>query len=349
MNIFPMSLRKAVLLGSLLGSALLSSFASATDFSTAIAGRIFCDANCNDQIDEGIDIQLMKVKVQLFDENGNLLQTTTPEAFGGVYIFPDLVPGKKYYVRVVPALGQDVINAFPSQNAIKVTKSVISVVVVSQGETYYPNDFLLSCATKSWNQCEWGNNSCGFNPIDLIGCRFNELFPNGVVIGGIKTLTFTSKSAILRFLPATGNPRKLIMSRVDPLSNAESKFAGNVLALTLNIKMSDEGITGEGLGDRTLKSGPLEDMSLYDLLDLANRVLGGETGLLPAGMDICDLNWYIEWANNRNWEDDCCGCNTGCGSHDHNGGGGGHHGGGHGSGCGHHSGGNGGGGHHGGC
>src|SRR5688500_16739827 len=109
-----LSLRKGLLLAALSVGALLSTFASATDYSTAIGGRVFCDVNCNDKINEGVDIQLMKVKVQLFDQNGNLLQTTTPEANGGIYLFGDLTVGRKYYVRVVPAIGQDVINSFPN-------------------------------------------------------------------------------------------------------------------------------------------------------------------------------------------------------------------------------------------
>ncbi|MBC8066684.1 MAG: hypothetical protein H7Y17_17785 [Chlorobia bacterium] len=307
------SLRKGLLLAGLLGSALLTTPAHATDFTTAIAGRVFCDTNCNKRIDIGEDEQLMKVTVQLLDQNGNVLQTTTPEVFGGTYIFGDLIPGRTYTVRVVPGIGQEVINSFPSTNGVRVSKTRLKVTVVNLNETYYPNDFLLECGNETFNQCEWGKDSCGTDPIDLIEDRFDALFPDGFVVGGIKTITFTSASKILRFLPASGSSKKLSMSRVDPYSNAESAFAGNVVALTLNLRLSDEGITGEGLGDNFFTSGPFEDMTIRDFTELANRVLGGETSLLPNCVSISDLNKWVEYVNNKDWSD----CNCNCDFYDH--------------------------------
>lgn len=288
---------------------MLASFASASDPIAAIAGRVFCDVNCDGKIDEEVDELLMKTKVSLLDENGAVLQVTTPEAFGGIYLFSNLQVGKKYTVVVTPAIGQEVIQSFPSQTAIKLTKTRISVIAVEDGATYYPNDFLLDCGNKSWNQCEWGKSGCyGNGPLDLIENRFDDLYPNGLVIGGIKTITFTSASKIARFLPASGYAKKLTTSRVDPYSSAESEFAGNVLALVLNLKLSDEGITGEGFGENYFENGPFKDMTLQEFADLANRVLGGETNLLPYCVSISDMNKWVEYVNNKDWSDCDCGC-----------------------------------------
>lgn len=308
MNHSILCLRKGLLGLTIVGTSLLASFAKATDPVAAIAGRVFCDVNCNGIIDEGIDEMLMKTKVSLLDQNGNVIQVTTPEGFGGIYFFTGLTAGMKYSVVVTPAVGQEVLQSFPSNNAIRVSKSRVSVIAVEGGLTYYPNDFLLDCGNESWNQCEWGTDGCGKNPIDLIENRFDELYPNGLVIGGIKTVTFTSASKILRFLPASGYAKKLSTSRVDPYSNAESEFAGNVLALVLNLKLSDEGITGEGFGENFFEKGPFKDMTLQEFSDLANRVLGGETNLLPSGTSVSDMNNWVEYVNSRDWSDCGCGC-----------------------------------------
>lgn len=310
-----------MLLACLVVGATLTSSVHAADFSTAIAGRVFCDANCNGKIDVDVDELMMKTKVQLWDDQGNLLATTTPEVFGGTYIFPDLVAGKKYIVKVVPAVGQTAIKAVPANTpvgaATALSKTSISVVVVNQGDTYYPEDFLLSCCTVGYNQCEWGYDSCGFSPIDLIKSKFDDLFPNGVVIGGNKTYTFTSWQAVLRFLPTTGYPKAFSYNRIDPSSYQGNEFAGNVLALTLNIAISDAGITTEGYGDRVLPSGKFAGWKVRDILALANQVLGGDSSNLPAGKTICNLNDTIEGINDFS---SCCG---GCGGHN-SGGCGGH-------------------------
>lgn len=306
--------RQVMLLTCLILGAILSTSAKAADFSTAIAGRVFCDANCNNQIDVDTDEILTKVTVELYNKNGQLIATTTPEVYGGTYIFPDLVVGEKYYVKVVPAYGQNVINAFPSQNAYKINTKTIGVTVVQAGETYYPNDFLLSCCTVGFNQCEWGYNSCwGFSPIDLIKNRFNQLFPNGLVIGGNKTLKFTSASAILRFLPTSNGyyPKSLTWNRVDPSSGCESEFAGNVLALALNVAVSDAGLTTQGYGDRVLPSGKFAGLTVRELLILANQVLGGDYSNLPSNLSIRDLNNTIESVND--FSSSSCGCG-GCGT-----------------------------------
>jgi len=291
----------------------LSSSAKASDFSTAIAGRIFCDSNCNCKIDEGIDDQLMNVTVQLFDANNNLIAVTTPAQNGGLYLFTGLEVGKKYFVHIVPAFGQTPVNAFPSGIATKVNKTTISVTVANAGDTYYPEDFLLKCCNTGFTQCDWGTNGCGFDPIDLIADSFNDIFPNGVVIGGNKTITFTNPDAIVKFLPSNGNPRALGSSKVNPGTSYSNEFAGNILALTLNVQISDAGVTGEGYGDRVLDSGKLTGYTVRQVLDMANTVLGGDSSVLPAGVSLCDLNNIVEAIN----EDS--GCDCGCDNNYHNG------------------------------
>lgn len=339
-------IRQALLLACLTIGAILSSNANASDYATAIAGRVFCDANCNKNIDDGVDEILMKVTVQLYNSSGQLVATTTPELYGGTYIFTNLTPGQTYYVKIVVPYGSQAIKAVPSgPQSISIDKKSIKVKILNDGDTYYPNDFLVACCTVGFNQCEWGYDRCGFSPIDLIKDNFDDLFPNGVTIGGAKTYKFTSPRAILDFLPSTSPARPLTTNKVNPRSGYGNDLAANVLALTLNIALSDNGITIEGYGDRVLPSGKFQGMTVRAVLDLANQVLGGDVDALPSGATIKDLNRTIEGIN------DFSSCSGGCGGRNNSCGGGGWRGcGGNGGWGGGNGGGNGiGGGHGGGC
>ena len=82
---------------------------------------------------------------------------------------------------------------------------------------------------------------------------------------------------------------------------AAGSFAGDVLALRLNIDYSAAGITGTGLANRTVEQGPLWGYTVQQVMDLANAVLGGQTWQLPWGMRVSDLDTVV--ANiNSNYE-----------------------------------------------
>jgi len=313
MNTFNPFHRKALLFACCFVSILISALSAASDFSTALGGRVFCDKNCNGQIDVGTDEQLMNVTVQLYNSSNQLIAMQTPAQNNGIYLFTDLVPGQTYTVKVVPAFGQTAIKAVAAPlavsqaSAVVLSKTAIQLKVINQGDTYYPNDFLLSCCNMGWNQCDWGKgNSCWgsntFKPTDLIKNSFNDIFPNGVTIGGENTITLTSVAEIQKFLPSTGTPRVLQSNKVNPGSSYGNEFAGNVLALDLNVEISDAGVTAEGYGDRILTSGKLSGTTVRDVLDMANDVLGGDLSVLPAGVSLYDLNNIIEDINE----------NTGC-------------------------------------
>lgn len=306
--------RKALLFACCFVSIIISSLSSASDFTTALGGRVFCDKNCNGQIDVGTDEQLMNVTVQLYNGANQLVATQTPAQNNGIYLFTDLVVGEKYTVRIVPAFGQTPIKAVPAPlavsqaSAVVLSKTAITLKVINQGETYYPNDFLLSCSQIGWNQCDWGQSSCGFNPTDLIVNSFSTIFPNGVTIGGENTITFTSINEILKFLPSNGSVRVLYSSKTNPGSYYGNEFAGNILALDLNIELSDAGVTAEGYGDRVLQSGKLAGTTVRDVLDMANDVLGGDLSVLPSNVSIYDLNYIIKGINENTGAD--CGCDN---------------------------------------
>ena len=76
-----------------------------------------------------------------------------------------------------------------------------------------------------------------------------------------------------------------------------SGFAGDVLALQLNVDFSRNSVTRWGLGELRVVSGPLAGKTVNEILALANRVLGGDP--LPAGLTLNDLDTVLEKINSN--------------------------------------------------
>ena len=113
-------------------------------------------------------------------------------------------------------------------------------------------------------------------------------------IGGTKWLKFTSAYAIEKFLPQGGTPAKLTGSYTNSTATF-SVFAGQVLALQLNVDFSKKGYLRAGLANLIVVSGDLEGDTVQEVLDLANSVLGG--GSLPYGLSISELNSIVTKIN----------------------------------------------------
>jgi hypothetical protein len=143
----------------------------------------------------------------------------------------------------------------------------------------------------------WGAPPHGNNPGAILLANFSKVYPAGYVrIGGNYTLTFTSQPAIQAFLPAGKTPSHLTASAVNPTSSAAGVFAGQVLALQLNVDFSSAGVYRIGLGTLKLQSGPLAGWTVSQVLTAANIALGG--GALPAGVtSISQLNDIVDSIN----------------------------------------------------
>jgi hypothetical protein len=140
----------------------------------------------------------------------------------------------------------------------------------------------------TFTQGGWGAKPSGNNPGRLLATNFSRVYPGGaVVIGQTRTITLTSASTIEKFLPQGGTPAKLTQSSVNPTSKI-SVFAGQVLALKLNVDFSAAGITRMGLGTLTVVSGELAGATVNEILALANAVLGGAP--LPTSVTLAELN-----------------------------------------------------------
>ncbi|MFA5909870.1 MAG: MBG domain-containing protein [Vicinamibacterales bacterium] len=150
----------------------------------------------------------------------------------------------------------------------------------------------------TYSQGGWGAKPKGNNPGQLLATNFARVYPGGfVIIGGTKTLKFTSAAAIAVFLPQGGTPAVLTSSAVNPTSSSAGNFAAQLLALRLAVDFSAAGVTKSGLGDLVMLSGPLAGSSVNQILVMANKVIGGQTSALPSGVSISMLNGILESLN----------------------------------------------------
>ena len=116
------------------------------------------------------------------------------------------------------------------------------------------------------------------------------------MIGGKKTLLFTSQPAITAFLPYGGTPGVLTTSRTNPLATEAGVFAGQGLCLKLNYDFSVAGLIPKNLGSLHVAPGnPLAGYTVTQVLSLANSVLGG--GALPSGISLSTLNFVVASIN----------------------------------------------------
>ena len=164
-----------------------------------------------------------------------------------------------------------------------------NVLLVGQFTTANPPTPFTGCTV---TQGGWHANPHGNNPGALLAKDFPTVYPSGVTIGGNFTLTFDSAAAVRAFLPAGGTPGVLTSSATDPTASAAGVFAGQVLALQLNVDLEHYGtvvISGTGT--------TLDGKTVADVLAAANIALGG--GPLPAGFTISTLNDFVDSLNQK--------------------------------------------------
>lgn len=150
----------------------------------------------------------------------------------------------------------------------------------------------------TYSQGGWGSKPSGSNPGALLARHFATVYGGGpVVIGGNFTLTFSSASAIEKFLPAGGTSKPLTASADNPTRSAAGNIAAQLLALRLATDFSAKGITKRGLGSLVMQSGPLAGRTVDEILILANTVVGGQPSALPAGLSISGLANILESLN----------------------------------------------------
>jgi len=113
-------------------------------------------------------------------------------------------------------------------------------------------------------------------------------YKNTLIAGGVTTnryhLAFGSTTGsitrLVSFLPQTGPCGKLSFNYTDPTTTSAGVLAGEVVALTMNVAYNDMRLMprtpGYDLELYTLKEGLFKGKTVGQVLDIANRVLGGD-------------------------------------------------------------------------
>lgn len=129
----------------------------------------------------------------------------------------------------------------------------------------------------TFTQATWGDSAT--NAGSVLQSNFNSLYPNDLIVGGNATLTLTEAGAVFALLPASGSPGSLSASLVDPQTTAAGEFAGEIVALQLNVDFSQVLGNSVDFGSLTIcnfSSLPsLNGQTIDQFLTTANNVLGG--------------------------------------------------------------------------
>jgi hypothetical protein len=168
-----------------------------------------------------------------------------------------------------------------------------------------PGDFC------TYTQGGWGSRCPASRPAGQPGCIRDGFFtaafptPAGLVLGepSLYTANWTTAAAVESFLPAGGPPSVLTASLTDPLVTSAGVLAGQVVALKLSVAFDDadalKSASPTPLGDLRLQSGAFAGLTVRQLLALADRVVGGDTGALDGyGAQIAELNEAADRINN---------------------------------------------------
>lgn len=192
-------------------------------------------------------------------------------------------------------LGANTTFTFPNGKSVVIHTSCSQPIYI--GMTVTANGFTY----KITQLTTIPSSSPATNPGTIRDLYFHEVFPTGLEVGGTYKLKLTSALAVEKFLPQGGTPKALDKNYLNPTSTAAGVFAGQVVALQMNVSFNDAGKIGTGsvkLGQLIVNAGPLAGKTVYEVLALANTALGG--GSTP--YTISQLNDAVT-AINENFND----------------------------------------------
>lgn len=168
----------------------------------------------------------------------------------------------------------------------------------------------------SWDPNAWGADPGDGLPASLlVAASFFSVEPHGFEVGyaapGGFVIDFSSGDALLTFLPPVGAAQALNASLTDPTSTVAGVFAGEVVALRLNIDYSDAGIVTSSIFGGTVAHPPgiafgdliytgftgslagINSLTVRQVAAIANVLLGG--GIEP--FSIADIEELLAGTN----------------------------------------------------
>lgn len=158
---------------------------------------------------------------------------------------------------------------------------------------FHDGDFL------AFTRAHWGNKvGSDASAVSILTDNFATVYPNGVTVGGIKTMKFTTAAAVTAYLGSLGGSNgALTASSINPTSTSSGAFGGSVLALQINVDYSAASATPSGFGALIVHDpgASLDGMTVNDVLVAANVALGG--GCLPTGYTFTSLDHLVSQIN----------------------------------------------------
>lgn len=147
---------------------------------------------------------------------------------------------------------------------------------------------------RTQTQGGWGTKASGNNPGSYRDAHFAAAFADGLTIGcqdGYR-LKLTSSKAVEDFLPAGGTPSTLSANLTDATKTSAGVFAGQLVSAMLSVTFDDAdgsfGASNVTLGDLVIRDGGCAGMTVRQLIDLANSVIGGCSDLRsPSVLSDC--------------------------------------------------------------
>lgn len=228
---------------------------------------------------------LSGIDLSLSTNSGTLSQTSATTAANGTTSSIDITQGNDNSATVtvtttatIPQGTKYVHTIEPNQYQKLVLATPTSVTRTGECTVnwYYNNGECDLNGYVTFTQGGWGNKNG--TPGQIRDQYFDDVFPTGLVVGNGYTLTLTSAQAVKDFLPQGSTPLALTQNYVDPGSGNITVFAGQVVALAMNVYFDQAGKIGTNstdLGNLVIESGAFAGMSVFEFLDLAETALGG--------------------------------------------------------------------------
>jgi hypothetical protein len=145
----------------------------------------------------------------------------------------------------------------------------------------------------------WGASCSGGNPACIRNTNFPTCFPQGVVVGGTHTVTFTTSQALENFLPDGGTSQVLTQNYTNPANAAAlptGQIGNQLITLAVTLGFCDCHVSGFGdLGSLaivkdTQTPNVFTNWTVRQVFTLANTIYGGASGSLPTGVTLTELS-----------------------------------------------------------
>ncbi|MFZ9943288.1 MAG: T9SS type A sorting domain-containing protein [Bacteroidia bacterium] len=147
----------------------------------------------------------------------------------------------------------------------------------------------------------WGAQPNGSNPGVYLHANFAGAFPTGITIGCDNTLSLTTAQMVTDWLPSGSSPSLLPAGNMVDDMSYNNVLAAQLVAASLSVGFDaydpDFASSEDFLGDRYVNVAPFEGMTVSQLLQVANDVIGG----CSAAYSVIELNAALT-AINENYD-----------------------------------------------